>query len=94
VTREYRKAVTVGKWGAVEYVNTGIEGYGWGALSILLLIRYLLGFREEEAGVIQVAPVLPQVMRRVGATYLPSYMRRNRGLALQAPLKVEPADER
>ena len=69
VTREYRQAVTVGKWGAVDYVNAGIEGYGWGALSILLLIRYLLGFREEEAGVIKVAPVLPQVMRRVGATY-------------------------
>ena len=69
VPREYRKAVTVGKWGAVDYVNTGIEGYGWGALNILLLIRYLLGFREEEAGVIQVAPVLPQVMRRAGATY-------------------------
>jgi hypothetical protein len=69
VTREYRKAVTVGKWGAVDYVNAGIEGYGWGALSILLLIRYLLGFREEEAGVIKVAPVLPQVMRRAGATY-------------------------
>ena len=69
VTREYRQAVTVGKWGAVEYVNAGIEGYGWGAVSILLLMRYLLGFCEEEAGVIKVAPVLPQVMRRAGATY-------------------------
>jgi hypothetical protein len=69
VTREYRKAVTVGKWGAVEYVNAGIEGYGWGEVSILLLMRYLLGFREEEAGIIKVTPILPQVMRRAGATY-------------------------
>jgi hypothetical protein len=69
VTREYHAVVTTGKWRASDYVNAGIEGYGWGALSIHLLMRYLLGLREEEAGVIKVAPVLPQALRRVGATY-------------------------
>jgi hypothetical protein len=69
VTREYHMVITRGKWGASDYVNAGIEGYGWGALSIHLLMRYLLGLREEEAGVIKVAPVLSQALRRVGATY-------------------------
>lgn len=69
VTREYRRAVTTGKWGAIDYVNAGIEGYGWGALSIHLLMRYLLGLREEEADKITIAPTLPQVLRRAGATY-------------------------
>ena len=69
VTREYRQTVTVGKWGAIDYVNAGIEGYGWGALSVHLLIRYLLGLREEEVDKITIVPVLPQALRRVGATY-------------------------
>lgn len=69
VTREYRQVVTVGKWGEVDYVNAGIEGYGWGAVSVQLLIRYLLGLREEEADKISIIPALPQALRRVGATY-------------------------
>jgi hypothetical protein len=69
VTREYRRMVTTGKWGTTDYVNAGIEGYGWGALSIHLLLRYLLGLREEEAGKITLAPTLPQALRRIGATY-------------------------
>ena len=69
VTREYHAVVTTGKWGASEYVNAGIEGYGWGALGVHLLIRHLLGLHQEEAGVIKVAPVLPQALRRAGATY-------------------------
>ena len=69
VTREYHAAVTRGKWGAIDYVNAGIEGYGWGALSVFLLIRYVLGLREEEQGVLTVAPVLPQALRRKGASY-------------------------
>jgi len=40
------------------FVSAGIEGYGWGALSIHLLMRYLLGLREEEAGAIKIAPAL------------------------------------
>jgi hypothetical protein len=69
VTREYRQTITVGKWGAINYVNAGIEGYGWGALSVHLLLRYLLGLREEEVDRLTVRPVLPQALRRTGATY-------------------------
>ncbi|HYB02139.1 MAG TPA: hypothetical protein VED37_18095, partial [Ktedonobacteraceae bacterium] len=69
VTREYRRAVTAGKWGEIAYVNAGIEGYGWGALSVLLLIRYVMGLREVEQGVLAVAPVIPQALRRKGARY-------------------------
>lgn len=69
VTREYHAVVTTGKWGASDYVNAGIEGYGWGAVSVHLLLRYVLGLREEEAEKITVAPALPQALRRVGATY-------------------------
>jgi hypothetical protein len=69
VTREYRRSITAGKWGKIDYVNAGIEGYGWGALSVFLLIRYLMGLREEEQGVVILAPVLPQALRRKGASY-------------------------
>lgn len=67
VTRENRRLVEQ-KWGA-DYVNSGIEGYGWGALSILLVIRYLMGLHEEEAGTLIVAPMLPRNLRRSGASY-------------------------
>ncbi len=50
-------------------MNAGIEGYGWGALSIHLLIRHILGLCEEEVGVLTVAPMLPIALRRVGAVY-------------------------
>jgi mannosylglycerate hydrolase MGH1-like protein len=69
VTREYRRTIVAGKWGEIDYLNAGIEGYGWGALSVFLLIRYLMGLREEEPGVITVAPVLPHALRRNGASY-------------------------
>jgi hypothetical protein len=69
ITREYHAVVTTGKWGASEYVNAGIEGYGWGALSVYLLLHHILGLHEEEADMIKVAPVLPQALRRIGATY-------------------------
>ncbi len=69
MTREYRRTVTTGKEGASDYANTGIEGYGWGALSIHLLMRYVLGLYEEEAGTIKIAPVLPLELRKAGATY-------------------------
>jgi hypothetical protein len=69
VTREYRRSITVGKWGGIDYVNAGIEGYGWGALSVFMLIRYVMGLREEEQGVLTVAPVIPQALRRKGASY-------------------------
>jgi hypothetical protein len=59
----------VGKWGKIDYVNGGIEAYGWGALSVHLLLRYLLGLREEEADKITISPMLPQALRRAGAMY-------------------------
>ena len=67
VTRENRRLVEQ-KWGA-DYANSGIEGYGWGALNILLVIRYLMGLQEEEAGTLVVAPMLPRNLRRPGAPY-------------------------
>ncbi len=67
VTREYRRAVKVGKWGEIAYVNAGIEGYGWGALSVLLIMRYVMGLREVEQGALTVAPVIPHALRRKGA---------------------------
>jgi cellobiose phosphorylase len=69
VTREYHRTVRTGKWGALDYANAGIEAYGWGALSIHLLLRYVLGLREEEADRLTVRPVLPKALRRPGATY-------------------------
>src|SRR6266702_4660262 len=69
VTREYHASVARGKWGAIDYANAGIEGYGWGALSIHLLMRYSLGLREEEVDKITIRPILPQALRRPGATY-------------------------
>ena len=70
VTREYRRTITAGKWGGIDYMNAGIEGYGWGALSIHLLMRYVLGLREEEVDRLTVQPVLPQALRKIGARYL------------------------
>ena len=69
VTREYRQAITRGKWRETEYVNAGIEGYGWGALSIHLLMHYVLGLRAEDANRITIAPMIPQALRQQGATY-------------------------
>ena len=42
VTREYRRTIQRGKWGEIDYANAGIEGYGWGARSIHLLIAICL----------------------------------------------------
>src|ERR1700692_3741857 len=66
VTREYRRALIRGKWGETDYTNAGIEGYGWGALSVHLLIRHVLGLREAELDSITLAPTLPQALRRAG----------------------------
>jgi len=69
VTREYRRAITQGKWGEIDYANAGIEGYGWGALSIHLLIRHLFGLHATDPTTIALAPTLPQALRHPGATY-------------------------
>jgi hypothetical protein len=69
VTREYRRAITRGKWGETDYANAGIEGYGWGALSVHLLMRHILGLREAGLDSITLALTLPQALRRPGTTY-------------------------
>ncbi len=69
ITREYHQVTGRRKDGALTYVNAGIEGYGWGAISIHLLLRYVLGLREEEAGKLTIAPALSQALRRAGACY-------------------------
>ena len=69
ITREYHQVTGRRKGGALTYANAGIEGYGWGAISIHLLLRYVLGLREEEAGKLTIAPALPRLLRRVGASY-------------------------
>jgi hypothetical protein len=69
VTREYLGTVAAERLGETSYVNAGIEGYGWGALSVHLLLRYLLGLREDKVDTIIIAPQLPQVLRHEGATY-------------------------
>src|SRR5579863_147138 len=67
ITRENRRLVE--QKFRVDYVNSGIEGYGWGALSIFLIIRYIMGLKEEEISVLTVAPMFPQALRRTGASY-------------------------
>ncbi len=69
VTHEYRRTVPRGKWGEIDYTNAGIEGYGWGALSIHLLIRHLLGLYVTDLGSVTLAPTFPLALRRPGATY-------------------------
>jgi hypothetical protein len=69
VTREYRRPIQRSKWGEIDYTNAGIEGYGWGALSIHLLIRHLLGLHATGPDTIVLAPTLPQALRQNGATY-------------------------
>jgi Trehalase len=69
VTREYHRAVPRGKWGEVDYANAGIEGYGWGALSIHLLIRHLLGLYATDLNSITLGPTFPLALRRPGAIY-------------------------
>jgi hypothetical protein len=69
VTREYRRTVTRGKWDETDYVNAGIEGYGWGTLSVYLLMRHVLGLQAHDTSSIEIMPMLPQALRKVGATY-------------------------
>lgn len=69
VTREYRRTVIKDKWGETDYANAGIEGYGWGALSVHLLVRYVLGLHETAPDSLTLSPTLPQALRRQGACY-------------------------
>lgn len=69
VTREYRRALTRSKWGEIDYQNAGIEGYGWGALSVHLLIQHVIGLSARDLDKIAITPALPQALRRPGASY-------------------------
>jgi hypothetical protein len=69
VTREYRRTIATGKEGEIDYVNAGIEGYGWGALSVHLLLCHVLGLHAQDARSVEVAPVFPHMLRKVGASY-------------------------
>lgn len=69
ITREYLAPGASSKWGATGFTGAGIEGYGWGAVSVHLLLCHLLGLRAEADGASIVAPALPQALRRPGAVY-------------------------
>ncbi|MFI5273664.1 MAG: trehalase family glycosidase, partial [Ktedonobacterales bacterium] len=50
-------------------VPAGIEGYGWGALTTHLLLRYVAGVRECAPDHLRLVPALPAALRRAGASY-------------------------
>lgn len=50
-------------------ISAGIEGYGWGALGVHFLIRYLLGLRDEAPNRLRIVPSLPSALRRRSVTY-------------------------
>jgi hypothetical protein len=62
VTREYWPEGSVA-------TSAGIEGYGWGALTVHFLVRYVLGLRWWHANAFELVPALPAAFRRPGATY-------------------------
>ncbi len=48
----------------------GTEGYGWGATTVLLLLRYIAGLRDEpESNELRIEPHLPAMLMRPGARY-------------------------
>jgi mannosylglycerate hydrolase MGH1-like protein len=49
--------------------SAGIEGYGWGALTVHFLVRYLVGLREDSPTSFRLVPALPAAWRRRGACY-------------------------
>ena len=56
-------------WGHLEDGYKGVECYGWGALPVLIIFRYILGVREggpEECS-LTVNPNIPQPLLRSGA---------------------------
>ena len=50
--------------------SAGIEGYGWGALTVHLLIRHLVGLRVLAPDHFTLALALPAMLRRPGARYV------------------------
>jgi hypothetical protein len=49
--------------------SAGIEGYGWGALTVHFLVRYVVGLRELTPTSFRLMPALPPPWRRPGAAY-------------------------
>lgn len=55
-------------WGAPDDAGPGgIEGYGWGALGVALLMRHIVGLREVAPGYLLLQPVLSSAMLRPGS---------------------------
>jgi hypothetical protein len=46
----------------------GIEGYGWGALGVALLMRHIVGLHEIVPGILRLRPVIPAEVMRPGTT--------------------------
>jgi hypothetical protein len=49
--------------------SAGIEGYGWGALTVEFLMRHIVGIGDFTPDEIVLAPALPPDLRQPGATY-------------------------
>jgi hypothetical protein len=49
--------------------SAGTEGYGWGALTVHFLIRYVAGLRAESPDRFRLVPALPPAWRRPGTTF-------------------------
>ncbi len=60
--------------------SAGIEGYGWGALTVHFLMRYVLGLRERDANSFALVPALPGAWRRPGAVFAVGPVRYGGGL--------------
>lgn len=69
ITREYLRAITNARGKLQGYSNAGIEGYGWGTLSIHLLLSVLFGLQAIQANHLLICPMLPAELRRIGAVY-------------------------
>ncbi len=55
----------------------GAEGYGWGALGITLIIRYMAGWREDgplAGNTFTLAPAMPKKLMKPGRTYELNYL--------------------
>ncbi|MEM1574134.1 MAG: trehalase family glycosidase [Candidatus Methanomethylicaceae archaeon] len=48
VTNHPLPGISYEHWEQPQITNGGVEGYGWGALSTLLIIRHIIGYREIE----------------------------------------------
>jgi hypothetical protein len=71
-------------------VSAGIEGYGWGALTIHFLIRHRVGLREVSTKQLTLCPALPVFLRRPGASYTVGPIAYGRG-ALTVTYTLAPA---